>query len=271
MSAEEVINAAVKPDAPAMPAPRPGLVELIRGLVDKDTGVWHTSAQCRELNGSDEEWLAQLGARDGITFVEYMTGFLQRGVVSIGDINISRLSAADQVSVLNNLVFPDRDLLFLEITKATYGVEKNIRIDSCPKCGDQSQAFTIELETDFTVRNPDADLRSPVEVLAKDGSQMLFRVPNAHDTVTASKKGTSDAEINTYIIALCVETKDDVKLEERLEFAKGLSIADRRAVDAALRAVVADVGPQLGEVETRCTKCDSTIPIALDWVSLLLG
>lgn len=255
------INEAAKDDAPVLAEPYPNSVELLRGLHDPMNDTWHSTATVRELNGEDEEALAVLGNKDDLNYTEYMTSILERAVVSIG-------SLPGSFDVVNKLILPDRDLLFLQIIKATYGIEREVKA-TCSACGEQ-QNIVIELEEDFPVKGRDRDLRSPIEVPLKHGV-VEFRIPNGEMTTYAVKHGSNTPEVNTLLIAQCVITKDETSLEERTSWARSLNVADRRKVDSVLSDAVSGVGPQLEEVETRCVKCKAEMPLLMDWVSLLLG
>lgn len=255
------ITEASKSDAPRMPTPFSAEVELLRGLYVKETDEWHTVAVVRELNGADEEYLAELGTRAGVTYTEYMTGVLSRAVTSIGTL------PADSTT-LDKLILPDRDLLFLAIVRATYGKEREVSA-TCPSCGNK-QNIIIELDEDFPVLGQERDLRQPIAVELRSG-MTSFRYPNGEITGYAVKKSKNTAELDTLVIAQCIITKDETPLDERIQWARDLGVADRKKVDAALAAAVQDVGPQLGEVDTRCTDCNEDLPLLMDWVSLLLG
>ena len=260
MSDINSINDALSDDAPSMPNPLSDEVRLLRGLQVKETGDWHTMAKVRELNGADEEFLAVLGAKDGLSYVDYMTAILDRAVISIGSLPAE--------GICGKLILADRDMLYLAITKATYGVEKEISV-TCGSCGER-QNFILDLDDDFPILRPeeDTELQSPLVVrLAKGDCE--FRYPTGDDTSYAMGESENTPELNTMMIARTVET--DAPLEERLEWARDLGIADRKKVEKAIAASTDDLGPQLGAVDTRCTACKEELPIMMDWVSLLLG
>ena len=255
------INEAARDDVPLLQDPYPNTVELLRGLHDPTEDVWHSTATVRELTGADEEALASLGGGQDINYTEYMSSILERAVVSIG-------SLPGSFDVVNKLILPDRDLLFLQIVKATYGIEREVKA-TCSSCG-ENQGIILELEKDFPIKGRDRDLRSNIEVHLKNGT-VEFRIPNGEMTTYAVKHGSNTPEVNTLVIAQCVITKDETSLEERTAWARSLNVADRRKVDSALADAVQGVGPQLEEVETRCAKCKAEMPLLMDWVSLLLG
>lgn len=261
MSDDQVVDqieAASASDVPRMASPESGEVKLLRGLYDADNDQWHDTAHVRELTGADEEYLSDLSDRKGISYVEYLSGFLDRAVATIGTLPAKGL--------INKLILPDRDTLFLGIVKATYGKEREVQ-GQCPECG-HKQGIVLELDVDFPVVGLDRDFRTPIEVPMSKGTAQ-FRYPNGEDTIYASSKADNVAHMNTLIIARCVVS--EAPYEESIEWARDLGLADRRKVDTAILDATDGVGPQLGEVDTRCAECNEEITLRLDWVSLLLG
>lgn len=256
----EVINQAIADPVPEMPSPLETTVELLRGVYDAANDVWHTVAEVRELNGEDEEYLAALEKKSGLTYTEYMTALLRRATVRIGN-----LSTDVNPHAVDKLILGDRDLLFLAIVRATYGTTRDIRV-RCPVCA-ESNDVQIDLDEDFPIIRPDFDVKKPLEVQTSQGVVRL-RLPNGEDTEIVSKKGSTDAEINTILVSRCAVWGDNAPADP-VVWAKKLSIADRKKLVRAISEV--EIGPKLGEVDTHCAHCEADMPIALDWVSLLFG
>jgi hypothetical protein len=257
----DMINEASASDTPQMPRPLPTEVPLLRGIYVDETQEWHTTAQVRELTGADEEALAELGSRESVSYTQYMTGVLERAVTHVGTLPVT-------TGLLGKLILPDRDMLFLAIVKATYGLEREI-VAQCAKCS-HKQNIILELENDFPILGLGNDMTAPLEVELKLGAAS-FRYPNGEITAYAIKHSKNTPELDTLVIAQCVITTDETPLQERTEWARALGIADRKKVEKTLADAVQGVGPQLGEVDTRCAECDSELPLLMDWVSLLLG
>jgi len=255
---EEVINSAVADDAPSMGLPLRSKIKLLRGLYVAETGEWHDTAVVRELNGSDEEYMATLGSEDKLSFTEFMTGFLDRALVSVGSLRNPGLS--------NKLILPDRNVVFLAITRATYGAEKEVVV-SCNKCGTE-QAVIIELDNDFPVLGYDRNLREPISVTLSKG-EVKMRIPNGEDTIYATNNSDDNpALLNTLIYARCVVST--ASFQDSVEWAKDLPVPDRRKLDSAISEATEGLGPQLKVVETRCDSCANQMRLGMDWVSLLL-
>lgn len=253
------IQAASSDSVPVIDTPLDNTVQLLRGLHVQETDDWHTTAVVRELTGADEEYLFELGARDDVTYTEYTSGFLERAVVSIGSLPAK--------GITNKLILPDRDVLFLAITKATYGKDKEVST-VCPHCGHE-QNIILELEKDFPIVGADRDYRSYIEVELSKGMVQL-RYPTGEDTAYATKKAKNLPHLNTLILARCIVAEGQ-SIEERIEWAQELGVADRRKVDKAITDSTTGVGPQLEGVDTHCAECNGELSLKMDWVSLLLG
>lgn len=262
-STADVINDAAADPVPSMPVPLSGEITLLRGLArreDDDTIVWHDRAVTRELNGADEEKLAALENKSGVTYTEYMNTILESAVLSIGDLNVSQLSG-----ISNKLILADRDMLFLAVLRSTYGNTRTIRA-MCGECGAMND-IVLDLEADFPITTPDFDIREPIEVETSKGTIKL-RMITGEDTIEAQKAAKTDAELNTVMLSRCVVFGDDAP-EDKLEWARSLNVADRKKLISSLQAI--DIGPNLRGVDTHCAECEATMPILLDWVSLLLS
>jgi hypothetical protein len=246
------INDAMSDPAPKMTVAPSPFVTLIVGVGGK------VNAQVRELNGEDEEFLATYENRPGVTYGDYLTAVLGRSVVSLGNEPVN-------TDMLEDMINGDRDILFLETMKATYGTERTINV-VCPHCG-QKNDVVLDLNEDFPVKYPDFPVNVPLEVKGKNGTYK-FSLPTGKITNRAASTTKTDAEANTVIIAECAVFEETAPAD-RVAWAKGLNLADRRKIVEALLSV--KLGPQLGAVDTHCAECEEVMPISLNWVSLLFS
>lgn len=262
-STATIINDALQEPAPFMGEPPTLDVDLFLGVPTGEGGdlKWHNHAVLRELNGSDEEYLATVERREDVTYGEYLNEILARGTVSIGDVAVN-----GDVRIIDQLSIFDRDLLFLALVRATYGDNREIRT-LCGNCG-KSNDVVIELDKDFPTKKPDFNLQDGLQVKTSKGIVRL-RFPRGEDTKVIQNADKTDAEVNTEMLARCVVWDSAVTYEDSLKWARSVGISDRRKLTDALLAI--DFGPRMGEVKTQCAECSKDMPILLDWVSLLLG
>ena len=252
------VNEALQEPAPRIDSPTTLKVDLLRGY--QSQGEWLMSAVVRELNGEDEEILSAYDIQKNVTYSEYMTQLLRRGVVSIGNVEIAK-----QPAVLEELIVGDRDVLFLSVIKATYGRYRDFQV-TCRECSGDND-ITMDLEKDFTIEQSKVDLHAPIEVTLKNGENVQLRYPTGGDSQIVGKRGKTTAEQNTLMLSRCVMSNKTTS--EKEAWARGLSLADRNKLVKSLFS--AQPGPRMEEVETQCAHCSAKIVLALDWVALLFG
>jgi len=257
----ESMDEAFKDPAPSISLPESVIIELYRGLLNPTTGQWQTTAEVRELNGKDEEFLSSLENNKKITYAMYVNTLVSRATVRIGDTNIKNTK-----SIIEELITGDRDILLLAILKATYGAERTFKYP-CSSCNTLNDV-TINIEEDFPMQESTLNLRDPFLITLKNGSKLKFRYPVGSDNV-AMAKGETTAQQSTLLISRCViwdQHKDSLYSEE---WAKALGLKDRNTILGEILGP--KVGPKLGEVKTQCATCDADIIMNVDWVSLLLA
>lgn len=255
------LNNALQDPAPKVDLPTSLKVDLYRGLKTTLSNEWHTTAMVRELNGEDEEALSAFDVQKNVTYSEYMTHLLKRGVVSIGDLEVN-----GKAEIIDELIVGDRDALFLGVLKATYGRYREFQV-TCRECSGDND-ITMDLDKDFTSEPVKVDLHKPIDVKLKNNTIVQLQYPTGGDSQAASKRGKTTAEQNTIILSRCA-ILDGKTTVEKEAWARGLSLADRNKLVKALFS--AQPGPRMEEVETQCSHCNAKIVLALDWVALLFG
>jgi phage FluMu protein Com len=261
-SQADIINTASADPPPEMHPALDTSVELFRGVYDADTETWYRNAAVKELTGEDEEYLSTVQSKKDVTFFDYMSAVLRCSVVQVGP-----HSPKTQTHLVNKLILPDRELLFLATVRATYGTERQMNV-RCGKCKGLNDVV-INLDDDIPVIRPDIDFREPIEVKLTKGKSIRVRMPNGEDTTESQKDTKTDAEVTTKLLSRLAVFEDGQEPADRLAWSKSLSIADRRLIAQTL--VKIEAGPKMEEVETQCAHCGSTLPVALDWVSLLFS
>ena len=254
-------NQALQEPAPKVDLPTSLKVDLFRGVFVPALDEWYTTATVRELNGEDEEALSAFDVQKNVTYSEYMTHLLKRGVVSIGNIDIN-----NKAEIIDDLIVGDRDALFLGVLKATYGRYREFQV-SCRECEGEND-IAIDLDKDFKSKEITVDLHKPIDVTLKNNTTIQLRYPTGGDSQVAGKRGKTTAEQNTIMLSRCALLNGKTTAEKEA-WARGLSLADRNKLVKALFA--AQPGPRMEEVETQCSHCNAKIVLALDWVALLFG
>tara|TARA_B110001454_G_scaffold93052_1_gene88696 strand:- start:828 stop:1601 length:774 start_codon:yes stop_codon:yes gene_type:complete len=257
-----MFNEALEEDPPKVGKPAPTTVKLMCGLQNPSTGEWQDQATVAEMTGEDEEELDRLTTKDNLSYADYTSALLRRAVTSIGDTTV-----ADDSSVLDNLIIGDRDLLFMGVIRATYG---NIRSFSvvCPKCEEKNEV-KVNLDTDFEMDQPKSDPRETRTITLRNGDTVDIKYLTGGDASSIASSGSTPAVQNTEIVVHSVVWGDDRSLAVRRQWAKSLSLADRKVI---VNAVLDDQpGPRLEEVNAPCAYCSENIAMVLDWVSLLFG
>lgn len=260
-SQAEAVNQALQEPAPKVDLPTSLKVDLFRGLYEPSSKEWYTTATVRELNGEDEEALSAFDVQKNVTYSEYMTHLLKRGVVTIGNVEVK-----GRAEIIDDLIVGDRDALFLGVLKATYGRYREFQV-TCRECSGDND-ITIDLDTDFKSEPVKVDLHQPIDVKLKNNTTVQLRYPTGGDSQIAGKRGKTTAEQNTIILSRCA-LLDGKTTAEKEAWARGLSLADRNKLVKALFS--AQPGPRMEEVETQCSHCNAKIVLALDWVALLFG
>lgn len=253
----DALNKALEDDVPKIKAAPQPVVELIRGILNKETDSWETNALVRELNGFDEEAIAAIDSRK-MVYPEFMSFLLKRAVVKIGTIEV-----ADNPSVIDQLIIGDRDLLFLGVIEATYGKTREYQV-TCRSCESSNDVF-VSMDN-FKRKEATFDVREHLSVELSNGTKVKLRLPVGFDSQHVAKKAKTTAEQNTLMIARCLVADKGVNVEE---WAKSLNLKDRALVIKTL--MENQPGPEIGEVSAQCATCGEDLNIVLDWASLLFS
>lgn len=213
-------------------------VDLPAGYIN-NLGTLVTSAEIRELNGSDEEAIS--AAKDSGSAL--MT-ILARGVVRLGEEKATP-------DMLDSLLIGDRDTLLLSIYRLTFS---NLALyeTNCLSCGVHI-VESVDLANDVEIRklnDPIADRAFEIETR---GGVAVVSLPNGitQKRLLASSSVTS-AESLTIILAGCIMSINGAP-SMGASTALNLGIADRNSVLTEIYNRTP--GPRLGEVTKDCKAC----------------
>lgn len=238
--------------APTIPMPPDGRVELIAGIINSLEGTTVTDAVVRELNGADEEVIASpTVARSMVKFIQAVVG---RGTVSIGG---EKPTGAQ----FDGLLIGDRELLMMEIRKATYGPSIQL-ITVCPQCGDRDDDYAFDLNS-VEIRQPQRpeDVLYGFSVDLPSGKVANVTLPRAADQdalLAADKK--NEGELNTMMLYRCVSKVDGQQVFGEATV-RNLSIRDRNAL---LKEITDRTpGPRIGEAKRTCNACEQEFDLGI--------
>lgn len=232
-------------------APSESEVQLPGGFIDLD-GVLHTTAEVKELTGSDEEAVAKTGSSG-----KALNALLQRGLVKLGNKNTSSTD-------LDILLAGDRDAILLGIRKVTFGptVELNVR---CFSCNDEHTA-SIDLSADVPIKT----LEDPIEdrqweVTTKLGTALVALPNGITQKRLMENVDKTPAEINTLLLSGCIVSLNGAP-SVGAGTALALGMADRTKIIDEI--ISRNPGPRLGEVKIACKACGEDIDLPLSLLDL---
>jgi hypothetical protein len=230
--------------------PPSGEVILPGGINDPFEGHIGT-AEVRELNGGDEEVIARI-----IDPGKSLLAILDRAVVSVGG------KPADK-DTLDMLLAGDREMLLLEIRKATFGDEIVVGPGLCPSC-QHEQTFTVHLTNDIEVKHLSEEDRH-FSLKCKVGT-VEVSLPNGQVQKTiVNSTNKNSAELDTLLLKGCINEINGLPVTD-IQVIKDLSIKDRRDI---LKAITdRNPGPQLGSLKKACQSCGSEVPLPLTLAEL---
>jgi hypothetical protein len=221
-------------------------------------------AEVRELTGADEEAITKARSGGVGTFI---TTLLACGTVSVGD-------EASGPTVLDNLLLGDRDMLLLEIRRATYGEEIVWERYSCPWCGEEFRlAVTLD---EIPIRSLEDPSQRIFEVELRRGRKAFVRLPVGSDqkAILAVVDRATESEQNTLLLSRCLISVVEADGSENAvtgnpEFARSLGIVDRRSILDAIEEK--QPGPQYNDVKFLHDSCGKEVPLMISAGDLFQG
>jgi hypothetical protein len=221
-------------------------------------------ADVRELTGADEE--AMTKARSG-GLGKYIATLLSAGTVSVGGEQAS-------TTLLSNLLLGDRDMLLMEIRRATYGDEIVWDRYSCPFCGEE---FRLSVTLDeIPIRRLEDPAARIFEVALRKNRKAFVRLPVGSDqeALLAVADRLSDSEQNTLLLSrvlISVVEADGTEnaVSGNPEFARSLGIADRQTILDTIEKK--QPGPQYNGVKFLHDSCGKEVPLFISAGDLFQG
>lgn len=243
---------AIAGPVPLIPEAPDTEVSLALGLYN--AGEYHTDAEVRELTGADEEMLAKFK-----TEMATFATAIALGTVRIGPVELEGKTLAERKAILNSLLIGDRDKLFLEIVRVTFGNKKTISF-KCGTCGEEQETDLL-LSEDFPQAEGDVSAKTFSQVTSK-GDSVEFRLVTGEDQDEVLDKPVSSAEANTLMLSRCITKVNGNMVVDPLQYARSLGMKDRSELLNAL----ADKQPSITLVlVTECAACGEEVPLSVSW------
>lgn len=231
---------------PALQDPLDGPVQLTAGFRRVTTSSGDTAleevktAWVRELTGDDEERISKVRMKEDTN--GFIRTILECGVEKLGDQNPSK-------DDFNSLVLGDRDLLLLEIARATYGDQLEYEKVVCTSCGEEF-GVSLSISEDVPVTRLKDDSERTFEVPLKRGRVATVSLPTMEVDAELARTETP-ASSNTLLIAHFVDHITDAKgdvqtIQGDKDAAKRLGVMDRQALVTAMADRMP--GPKYNEV-----------------------
>lgn len=210
-----------------------------------------STAEVRELNGSDEEAIAKSGSVS-----RSLQTLLARGLVKIGN----EEATAEHI---DNLLAGDRDAILLAIRRVTFGNTFDLVI-RCPMCKEQ-QDCSIDLVDDVPVKK----LKDPSErvwtVDTRIGKVRLMLPTGSVQKLLMDNMDKTSAEVNTLLLSNCIIAVNESPVVGA-QAALSLGMADRANIINEI--LERNPGPRLGEVKKSCKACGESIDLPLGLTDL---
>jgi len=203
----------------------------------------------RALTGFEEEYIEAHAAQDNT--VALCNEVLARCLVAPGE------DPAAARATVRALLVAERDRELVALRRLSLGPQVSALVP-CPTCGEHSAAdFSLDaLPLEFSV------VEGPVRLDMDGVGEVLLRLPTAGDQEDLFDAGLGgDAERRSWLIARCLERFGDREDGFDLDFARGLPIDVR----AALEAAIGDRLPDLElEMAVECSYCAAPIAAPFD-------
>ena len=213
-----------------------------------------TKAVVRELTGEDEERLARVTREE-----EFFATVVALGTEQVAFEDLSELPLSGRLAITGQLLVGDRDRLFMEIVRVTFGNERVVGFQ-CALCEARNEV-TLLIDTDFP--QGEGDTATAHEYVTSKGQRIMYRLVTGADQDEVAQM--SLAEANTHLLSKCITQVDGAMVMNPLEFAKQLGMRDRRA----LLAEMADKQPSINMLlETKCSACGEEVPLQVGWGTL---
>lgn len=255
-------HAVMKGEGPLIDDPTSPVVTLFRGYFD---GIrFHVEARVKELNGGDEEAIARMVGASSTT--QYMNAVLAYGVSQLGTTDLGTLTAAERVGIIDTLLVGEKEMLFLNILRVTYGDQREVTVQ-CMVCEAKNEV-TFSITDDIPTKPLDDPQKHEHEYKLRNGDVVTYRLVTGADQAEASRRpNISLPEESTIILSRVLLTRNGSEVVDPIRFVRSMGAADRRGWLTELTGK--QPGPYFEEVKLPCASCGAESLFRPSWADLL--
>lgn len=256
------VQTAIHGEEPLIPEAPDTNVTLFRGAYSG--GEWNQKAAVKELNGSDEEYIARMMGGSNPTL--YLNAVLTYGVEMLGAYDLPTLGVAERMALIDSLLVGEKELLFLNILRVTYGDIRTVAV-KCPTCQAVNDV-SFSITEDVPIRTLDDPFALDYEFTCRNEDNLRYRLVNGADqAASAQKPQATMPEQNTILISRVITTVNGKPLVDPLHFAREMGALDRRNLLDTLLSK--QPGPYFEEVKLPCATCGAESLFTPTWADLL--
>jgi hypothetical protein len=255
-------HAIIRGEGPLIENPTSPVVPLFRGYFD---GIrFHADARVKELTGADEEAIARMVGASSPT--QYMNAVLAYGVSQLGTTDMTTLTAAERVGLIDTLLVGEKEMLFLAILRVTYGDQREVTV-KCTMCDAMNEVY-FSITDDIPTKSLDDPQKPEYEFTLNNGDVITYRLVTGADQAEANRRpNISTPEENTIILSRVLLTRNGKDLVDPTKFVRNLGAGERRKWLRELTGK--QPGPYFEEVKLPCATCGAESLFRPNWADLL--
>lgn len=212
-----------------------------------------TTAEVRELNGADEEFIGRTKS-----LPKFVAAILERGVVAVGDSKPTK-------DTFDKMLAGDLDTLLIQISIATFGAEVEFSSITCSGCDHTEEDATVDLR-EVPIRSLEDPDDGEFLLDLDSGKSVLVSLPDgATQKALAASQDRTEAVLKTLLLSNCVQEINGMPVAGA-DAVRNLSVKDRKALIEEIEK--RNPGPRLLEVSRSCTECGEKIELPLGLTDL---
>lgn len=257
LSDPDGVKAKIAGEHPEFPKAQENIYTLPRGLFKN--GTWNTEVEVRELTGVDEEILSRQS--DARSFFDAVIGL---GTARIGSVDLLEEPLSARRELLDELLLGERSYLFLAISGATFGNDRDLEI-TCQMCGTEQETQLL-LSEDFPLEVEEDGIKDNYEYTTRKGDTVVYRLMTGRDERLANEnEKASETKKNDLALSCVILTVGDGVPVDMEAYLKHMGMKDRFSLLEDLKSHQPEVDMDL---EIKCIGCGEGQHLPLQWGDL---